>query len=273
VVAAETIEAAPTGGQLLLHGERVRLEPLGLDLEPPGISDDLLARTADLLRAAFSEEPGEKLTAQPRAADPDATVETSRFGGSLGSIDLRPGGFSEGSACRALLEDDPDRVLIRILGPLEIRGGESPIDRRRVKELVVYLALHPRGVTEAQIKDALWDEEPSRSAFNQTVSRARTALGRASDGALHIPNVSDCLYRPGPHLITDWQILEAAWERARRSPGDADASRRLSRCLGAVAGPPFEGTKGFEWAYEEGIPHRIQAVLEEASQRSGSQST
>jgi hypothetical protein len=264
VVASSSVGTVPSGARRLeLVGDIARLEPLGLELAPPGMSPDLLARTADLLRVAFSEGPGEELSSE--VAPVDAEVEPSAYV-VPDSIDIRANGSSSTNNLPPVLQDDPDRVLVRILGPVEIDGGENPIDRRRVKELVVYLALHPRGVTEAQIKDALWDEEPSTGAFNQTVSRARIALGKGSDGALHIPTVADCLYRPGPHLVSDWQILEVAWEFARRSLGDDSARQRLRECLDLVAGLPFAGSKGFEWAYEEGVPHRAQAVVEEAAE-------
>lgn len=227
-----------------------RLEPLGLDLAPGGLAEDLIVATSDLLATAASDEPG----------DVPADARPPR----CGKTDELPLNVEDEPVVEPGSKDDLDRILVRILGPVEIEGGERPIDRRRVKELIVFLALHPHGVTESQIKDALWpDEEPTRSAFNQTVSRARTALGTASDGKPHVPYVADCLYRPGPHLVTDWQQIELAWTSARS--GDAGTvSNDLGDLLDRVGGLPFAGTQGYEWAYELGLPHRISAVIEEA---------
>ena len=252
-VAVESDQPVPVGAtHLALEGGTARLEPLGLDLAAPGMPDELLARTADLLRVALSDEPGEQLPVD--LVDEDAIRDGQVTENGSAGANGAPSNDVIEKPLPTVLEDDPDRVLIRILGPVEIEGGDTPIDRRRVKELVVYLALHPRGATEAQIKNALWDEEPSRAAFNQTVFPARTALGAASDGTYHVPYVADCLYRPGPHLVTDWDILEAARQRVRQVPSDTVTRERLRTCLADVRGLPFEGTKGFEWAYEEGPP-------------------
>ena len=71
------------------------------------------------------------------------------------------------------------------------------------------------------------------------------------------------MYKPGPELVTDRSILEAAWLRASRS-GSPDDLEALSRALDEVRGLPFEGTKGYEWAYEMGLPSRIEVVIDEA---------
>ena len=100
-----------------------------------------------------------------------------------------------------------------MIGRVEIEGARTPITRRRVKELVALLALHPHGLNEAQIKNALWlDEMPTTNAFNQAMSRARTSLGTDDNGDLYVPYVFDGVYRPGPSLMTDWHLVESAWE-------------------------------------------------------------
>lgn len=238
-----------THRRLRLTSETCRLEPLGLDLAPGGLTEDLVIATSDLLETAASDRPGDVLAELPLPR--------------TWSADQLPLNVEDRPAVAPGSKDDPDRILVRILGPVEIEGGERPIDRRRVKEFIVFLALHPHGVTESQIKDALWPEkEPTRSALNQTVSRARTALGTASDGKPHIPYVADCLYRHGPHLVTDWQLLEAAWTSARSGAAD-DVMKDLCDLMHQVRGLPFAGSQGFEWAYELGLPHRISAVLDE----------
>lgn len=106
-------------------------------------------------------------------------------------------------------------------------------------------------MTDEQIMVALWPgDTPTRSAFNQTVSRARAALGTASDGLPIIPYVQDGLYRPSMHLVSDLQLLE------RRNSEDATTAEIQ------IAGDPFAGSKGFEWAYVEGHAHRAAALIE-----------
>lgn len=242
IVKASTAEAPVDRHRRLLVAPgraHVALLPLDIVLEPAVLPDDVLAALDDLIATAASDAPGELLV-----DDEDADVV----------IDLREPDRSA----------SPAGVMVRIMGRVEIEGGKSPIDRRRGIELVTLLALHPRGLTEGQIKAALWtDEEPSTNAFNKTVSRTRVALGLDSTGQPHVRYVDDCLYKPGPELITDWSLLEAAWLSASRSatPDGLDA---LADALQFVRGLPFEGTKGYEWAYEKGLPSRIEAVIDEA---------
>jgi hypothetical protein len=216
--------------------EKVALLPLDIVLESVVPPADITEAVDELVSVAAAAEPGERI------AD-DVPV-----------IDLRVSSH----------EVSPQRVVVRVLGRVEIDGGRSAIDRRRVVEFVTLLALHPRGLTENQIKAALWtDHEPTTNAFNQVVSRARTALGLDSSGQPHVRYVEDCVYRPGPELVTDWSMLEVSWRRAQRE-SSPEAVESLRNALDDVRGGPFEGTKGYEWAYELGLPSRIDAVIDEA---------
>lgn len=243
VVVASTAEALVDRERRLLVAagrSHVALLPLDIILEPAALPEDVLAALDDLIATAASDVPGEPL-------DDGQTSDVV--------IDLR----------EPAVEPPSSGVMVRIMGRVEIEGGKTPIDRRRGIELVTLLALHPRGLTEGQIKAALWmDEEPSTNAFNKTVSRARVALGLDSGGQPHIRYVEDCLYKPGPELVTDWSILEAAWISASRSP-TPDRLGVLGEALQLVRGLPFEGTKGYEWAYEKGLPSRIEAIVDEAT--------
>jgi hypothetical protein len=227
--------------RIVVGDGRATLLPLGLEFEACGLSAETARATDELLEASLSVEPGELL--DPPAVNPPEPHERS-------SNRTQP----------------VERVLVRIMGPVGIEGGRKPVDRRRVKEFVVLLALHPRGLTESQIKNALWlDTMPTTNAFNQVVSRARTSLGSDERGELFVPYVQDCLYRPGPGLTTDWQELERAWAAVRADPSDPNLGV-LRRALDEVRGLPFEGTKGYEWAYEMGIPQRISSIVDEAQQ-------
>lgn len=234
--------------RLVIRDKRATLLPLGLEFDPAGLPQAFAAATDELIEVALSDAPGDPLTASPD------------------DIDLTDGAFPDEAPTLPIPEPETGKVLVRVMGRVEIEGGRVPIDRRRVKELVALIALHPRGLNEAQIKNALWlDQMPTTNAFNQAMSRARTSLGTDDTGDLYIPYVEDGLYKPGPSLVTDWHVLESAWERARRDPTAAHLAQ-LSAALAEVRGLPFEGTKGYEWAYEQGIPERISAVIDEARQ-------
>ena len=226
------------------------LEPLGLDLMGTGLEQDLLEATADVLGVAQSLEPGEPLDLDdpPGLSDRPAPTDTADP-----AVAVIPGS-----------PEDPDRIIVRVLGPVEIEGGAAPVARRMSRELIVLLALHPKGRTEAQIKDALWpDQLPKANTFNQTISRARTALGTNRAGELHIPHVCDGNYRISAHVVTDAELIEQTLRQACANPDDEQLLLELSAQL-AEAKTPFEGTKGYEWAYEEAIPARMSAILDEA---------
>jgi DNA-binding winged helix-turn-helix (wHTH) protein len=242
-------EPLPLDREMKCEPDTVHLVPAGLILQPAGLSEEMMSATDELVSLALSDEPGPALddVVDLRLDEPTSSLEQAL-------MILR---------AESLMSSDSDRVLVRVLGPVEIEGGERPVDRRMARELTVYLALHPRGVAESQIKAALWPEDiPSQGAFNQCVSRARRALGVASDGSQHLPFVADATYRRGAHVVTDWELLETAWIQARRDRSEV-AIEAVRSALTLVRGLPFEGSRGFEWAYEEGLPQRMSAVIDE----------
>lgn len=231
--------------QLVVTETGVTLEPTGLRMRTTSLSDELLADTDTLLAAAFSEEPGPALTV-------DADIVNDAPLDHLTAVAPESGG-----------------VIVAVLGTVEVRGAERPIDRRRSVELIAYLALHPEGVDEAKLRVVLWpDADPSRENFNQTVSRARQPLGHAADGTLHLARIAEDsggLYRLGPTVTTDASLLEAAYQAAQRSPSDVTIDH-LSSMLGLVRGIPFEGTKGgWTWTDLENWSSRLSALASDAA--------
>jgi len=217
------------------------LEPLGLDLDQAGLDEELLKAAGRLVTTALSDESGEDLQARTWKASATPPGRPSSY----------PVVYQAPTPPPDPGASDPDRVLVRVLGPVLIEGAKNPVQRRRIKEFIVYLALHPAGVTDNQIMTALWPgETPTRSAFNQTVSRARAALGLAADGRPIVPYVEGCLYRPSRHLISDLHLLEDALTRGLPT-GHIQVTRE-----------PFAGTDGFEWAYIEGHAHRGRSLVD-----------
>lgn len=241
-----TNEELSADGRTLHLGDTCdRLEPAGLDLDPSGLDDELLEAAGQLVEVALSEEPGEELliAASPPEVHPVPAP-------ALRVVDVRNGAPPADPDM-----PDPDRVLVRVLGPVRIDGPNVPVFRRRTREFVVYLALHPDGVTDEQVIAALWPgDSPSRTAFNQLVSRTRVILGAASDGLQYIPHVQGGMYRPSRHLVSDLTLLE----RALATAGPLDDIQ--------ITGIPFAGSKGFEWAYVEGHAHRAAALIERATE-------
>ncbi len=163
--------------------------------------------------------------------------------------------------------DGPFEVEVRVLGPVEIDGHSAPLERRRCVELAAYLALHPNGVSDERLKTVLWaDSAPTTATFNTTVSTTRSRLGRGRDGALHLPHFvsSGGLYRLGARVTTDLARFEARVLHARRcAPGTAIETLRSA--LDLVRGKPFEGERGYEWAFSEGLIANIEMAIADAA--------
>jgi len=160
-------------------------------------------------------------------------------------------------------------VQVLVLGPVEILAPGT-INRRRAVEVVVFLALHRGGVTNDQIRAAVWPETiPAQDTFNTTVSRARGALGTDRDGEYNLPHAvnTDGRYLLGPHVGTDLARFTEFVRRARTT-ADADEERSLLReAVGLLRGQPFEGMRGYEWAYTEGIIAETEAMIADAAHR------
>jgi hypothetical protein len=224
---------------ITVEGGTVRVTPPGLNLAAPAITPEEAATIGAVIDLASSDEPGEVLVL-------DAPSST-------------------GASVDEAAPPGPE-IEVRVLGSPEVVGGKAPIDRRKSKELVVYLALHPRGVDEGRLKNALWpDQVPSPGSFNQTMSRARMCLGRDADDEHHLPHVADGLYRLRPSVDTDLRRLEQALAVATTNGTEATMDR-LADALNAVRGMPFEGAGGgYEWAHTEGLLARIEAVTADAA--------
>jgi DNA-binding SARP family transcriptional activator len=77
---------------------------------------------------------------------------------------------------------DAPQTSISLLGPLRIHLTVQDIKRAPTRELIAYLALHPRGASRDELTDALWpqlDTEAARKRLWQSATDARRALGDA----------------------------------------------------------------------------------------------
>ena len=156
-------------------------------------------------------------------------------------------------------------LLVRVLGRVEIDG--AALDRRLAEELTVYLALHPDGADEQRLKTVLWPEgPPSPHAFNQAVSRTRTALGTAPDGTHYLPRlVAREQYRLSALVTSDLAIIESAL-RTALADENATTIEALADALRLVRGEPFEGVRaGYAWAHSEGFASRAEILAADAA--------
>lgn len=220
-------DAAAPDRELCVEDDTLVVKPLGLRLTPATLPEKIAVAASSLLADAVDDEID--LRDEVEIAPDDFTFTYDDEG-----VPIVPTGH----------------VVVRIHGGVEVLGGIRPIDRRRSTELVVYLALHPDGANEEQIREALWPEDnPSRPAFNETVSRARRCLGLDPTDEPHVRHVKHGLYKLGPYVHLE------------RTPGPRSGTSSVQLPL------PFEGCRGYEWAYAEGIAYALE-VSPEAVERS-----
>jgi DNA-binding SARP family transcriptional activator len=73
-------------------------------------------------------------------------------------------------------------LSISVLGPLRIEGTSRRPRRVATRELIAYLALHPKGASRDELIEAMWpaqDPKQTRPRLWQAATDARAALGDA----------------------------------------------------------------------------------------------
>src|SRR5579875_1855374 len=129
-------------------------------------------------------------------------------------------------------------VEVAVLGPLELRGVARPVARHAAVELIVYLAMHPRGVANEVWATALWpDRIMSPATLHSTASAARRALGRSASGRAHLPRRHGRL-ELAPSVGAEWRSA-----------------------LDLVRGRPLEGLRRSDWFVLEGVVAAVEESI------------
>jgi DNA-binding SARP family transcriptional activator len=150
-------------------------------------------------------------------------------------------------------------IVVAVLGPIEIRGAMRPFTRAWAEELVVYLAMHPKGASNEAWSTALWpDRLMAPSSLHSTASVARRSLGQSANGSDHLPRSHGRLAL-APTVGTDWDSFVALAE--------SDRPEQWHRALALVRGRPFEGLRSSDWPILEGIAPAIEAAVVDLSGR------
>ncbi|MGO9560599.1 MAG: AfsR/SARP family transcriptional regulator [Acidimicrobiales bacterium] len=224
---------------------------------PPALEDEQGSahsmRSPSRLRrdGEAASEPGLEDSAADEASWEDNDVEES---------------FVEPPGDRRELDRDPPAVVVRLLGPVDVVGATTSLDRRpRVTELVVYLALHPDGCAGESIATAVWPDRrvPPQTLANR-LSEARQALGEAPFGRPRVRRVSG-RHVLSPDVSTDW----AEFERLTAS-GTSEA--QWNEALAMIRGKPFEGLTECGWALLEGFVATIEGRIIDIACRLASRS-
>lgn len=248
-VAVVAVGAALDDGWSVTTGSTTRLEPHGFDLSPATLTDDDLASIDTLFADATTGDSDERLLRHDSGDEPIYLPDPA-------------------PAAPAAAHGNAE-IEVRVLGPVEVHGAEL-INRRRITELVAYLALHPGGVSAGRLKTAVWPEgEPTRDTFNVTVHRARSALGVDSDGEPHLPHAvtNGGGYSVGPHVTTDLARFNDLVRRSRTAADEATEADLLRQAVGLLRGQVLEGAAGYEWAFTEALVAETEATISDAAHR------
>ncbi len=229
-------------GRVSVRGAGFDSSSVSLQPVPP----DLVEGVASLVSVA-AQTSGVPSTAEPYASlsIPIPERET-RPSDVLPDAAVSP----DGPVTLAGVPDQPD-VVVRVLGPVEIKGAARQFTRAWAIELIVYLAMHPGGVSNEQWATALWpDKAMAPASLHSTASAARRSLGMSVSGDDHLPRSRGRLAL-GPHVQSDWATFVDLSRSSR--PDDWRTALTL------VRGRPFDDLRSPDWVILEGILAAIEA--------------
>ncbi|HXY44248.1 MAG TPA: bacterial transcriptional activator domain-containing protein [Acidimicrobiales bacterium] len=239
-VCCDTAVEAHCTWHLAAHRQTVRLDVSGR----AGLS-------AIVSRERWAERVGNSLRVAFR---PVAAPLGLSLGGRVGTSALM---------ARPSREPASDGVTVQVLGPVQIDGtAESLEGRPLLKELVVYLAFHPEGVTGEACATVLWPERrvPAQTLSNR-LHEARRALGATVDGTPRL------IRSGGRHLLSP--DVRTDWSRFAALTGADCGPASWRQALMLVRGRPFDGLAKGDWTVLEGLSAGIEAGVGDVAARLG----
>ncbi|HVA06265.1 MAG TPA: hypothetical protein VNG12_05920, partial [Acidimicrobiales bacterium] len=227
--------------------------PAGTEFEPSDDKDDYEQRASRIGGASERsgmDSPGRSDMALQDLAGRDERTSTN---------ESDPPPFGNPEDCP---EDIPE-VEVLVLGTVEVRGIARQFTRAWAKELVVYLAMHPGGVSNDTWATALWpDRLMAASSLHSTASVARRSLGQARDGGDHLPKGH------GRLVLAD--TVGTDWDRFVRL-ADSGNPGHWRGAMELVRGRPFDGLRASDWPILEGLSAAIEASVVDVATRLASQ--
>jgi DNA-binding SARP family transcriptional activator len=243
VVAVVASTGGLAGWSINVNGDPMAVQPVRLAVEPTVLDDVDFDGIRELYREAQNE--GGASASDPPYDQIDVSAERS----SASPTEPQPA------------------VRVCVLGTVELEGvGE--FKRPKSRELAVYLALHPSGVGEAELDEAMWPSTGGRvvqaSTRDSTVSVARTTLGGPARLLPAQGHGREKRYQLSDEVSTDW-----AWfcELHRRGRATRDVAI-LQLALQLVRGRPFEGVSSartYCWVHTEGHVRQMEAEIGDAA--------
>jgi DNA-binding SARP family transcriptional activator len=251
--------------RLSVPEQSASLEPLSSVVFPQRVGAEDLAAVTCLMESAtsresmfLSEPPYLSLPISMPTPAPDERVDPDTPHGAIRDPQRNPHWAPSDVIGQESSVGDHE-IEIAVLGPIEIRGAAREFTRAWAKELVVYLSMHPRGVSNEAWTTALWpDRLMAPSSLHSTASVARRSLGTAANGLDHLPHSHGRLALART-VGTDWDRFVAL--------ADSDDTRAWRSALELVRGRPFEGLRSSDWPILEGIAPAIESAVVDLSGR------
>jgi DNA-binding SARP family transcriptional activator len=171
-------------------------------------------------------------------------------------------------------------LRMSVLGPTRVWWGSRPavdgevVEREvtsafqpRLRELLVFLALHPDGASREALIAALWATSPpekTTNAVNTSLSRLRRAVAAATEGTLSdVVLAGEGRYRLAPELVeVDYWSFAAAVAARRAAATAQDRVEAYRRIVDSYTGSLADGlsTEWIETAREAIRRDAIDAV-------------
>ncbi|WP_309114712.1 BTAD domain-containing putative transcriptional regulator [Saccharothrix sp.] len=157
-------------------------------------------------------------------------------------------------------EAAPAPLRITVLGPPRVWWRPGAIDEQRevtsafqprVRELVVFLALHLEGVNRDALTSALWPNsrpDKTTNALNSTMSRLRRCVAAATEGSVpDIILVGEGRFRLNTALVeVDYYRFTTAVARRRTATTDRQRAEAYRDIVDSYTGPLADGLDA-EW--------------------------
>jgi DNA-binding SARP family transcriptional activator len=212
--------------------------------------------------------PASEVSSAERNAGPPSGQPMNDAGVVLdGESDADPDRMLDGDLAAYLDPLNTSIARIQILGPPDVQASGEILASRRSAclEIIVYLATRPRGADVIDLDSAIWPHGVKIGTRHQTLTRARTWLGRDDDGNPHLPLTGQGQLRLGPKVLTDWDLFVRLARRAQRRP--ATSIPDLKAALSLVRGKPFENvpTGRYGWLAENLLEQHIPSVIVDAA--------
>lgn len=149
----------------------------------------------------------------------------------------------------------PHHPRLLLLGDVEVLGAAGPKPTRarlQCLEYCAWLLEHPGATPTAMLQDLLVAETTRRS----NMSRLRTWLGQAPDGARYLPDAYSGRIDLDPRVESDWDRFRALLAGGVNVAPTAALAEALSLVRGAPLGPNW-----FQWAWAEQLRCDMIAMI------------